>query len=94
MSRYSTASFITDEAALIMGAMSERFEGMIIELLVCENKAENKGVASSFLTQPFCFHSRGFELSNSDRFRYRTRYFTNSGIIGSKKFVSANYQRV
>jgi hypothetical protein len=28
-----------------------------------------------------------------DRFRYRTRYFTDSGIIGSKEFVSINYQR-
>ncbi len=36
---------------------------------------------------------RGFELSKSDRFRYRTRYFTDSGIIGSKEFVAANYQR-
>jgi REP element-mobilizing transposase RayT len=37
--------------------------------------------------------SREFELSKSDRFRYRTRYFTDSGIIGSKEFVSAIYQR-
>jgi hypothetical protein len=37
--------------------------------------------------------SRAFELSKSDRFKYRTRYFTDSGIIGSKQFVSANYQR-
>ncbi len=37
--------------------------------------------------------SREFELSKSDRFRYRTRYFTDSGIIGSKEFVSNNYQR-
>ena len=37
--------------------------------------------------------SREFELSKSDRFRYRTRYFTDSGIIGSKEFVSTNYQR-
>jgi len=36
---------------------------------------------------------RAFELSKSDRFRYRTRYFTDSGIIGSKEFVSNNYQR-
>ena len=36
---------------------------------------------------------RGFELSKSDRFRYRTRYFTDSGIIGSKEFVAVNYQR-
>jgi len=37
--------------------------------------------------------SKDFELSRSDRFRYRTRYFTDSGIIGSKEFVSSNYQR-
>jgi REP element-mobilizing transposase RayT len=37
--------------------------------------------------------SRKFELSKSHRFRYRTRYFTDSGIIGSKEFVSVNYQR-
>ena len=36
---------------------------------------------------------KGFEISRIDRFRYRTRYFTDSGIIGSKEFVSANYQR-
>jgi REP element-mobilizing transposase RayT len=36
---------------------------------------------------------RDFELSRSDRFKYRTRYFTDSGIIGSKEFVSENYQR-
>jgi hypothetical protein len=37
--------------------------------------------------------NRKFELSKSDRFRYRTRYFTDSGIIGSREFVSNNYQR-
>jgi hypothetical protein len=37
--------------------------------------------------------NREFELNRSDRFRYRTRYFTDSGIIGSKEFVSINYQR-
>jgi len=37
--------------------------------------------------------NREFELSRNDRFRYRTRYFTDSGIIGSKEFVSTNYQR-
>jgi putative transposase len=36
---------------------------------------------------------RGFELSTSDRFRCRTRYFTDSGIIGSKEFVSKTYRR-
>jgi putative transposase len=34
-----------------------------------------------------------FEIDRINRFRYRTRYFTDSGIIGSKEFVSINYQR-
>ncbi len=37
--------------------------------------------------------NRDFELSRSDRFRYRTRYFTDSGVIGSKQFVSKTYLR-
>jgi len=37
--------------------------------------------------------NREFELSRSNRFRYRSRYFTDSGVIGSKEFVSMNYQR-
>ena len=36
---------------------------------------------------------REFELSRSDRFKYRTRYFTDSGVIGSKEFVSKTYMR-
>jgi len=34
-----------------------------------------------------------FELKRVQRFRYRTRYFTDSGIIGTKAFVSSNYHR-
>ena len=36
---------------------------------------------------------KGFEISRFSRFRYRTRYFTDSGVIGSKEFVAENYQR-
>jgi hypothetical protein len=36
---------------------------------------------------------KGFEICPVDRFRYRTRYFTDSGIIGTKAFVSRLYQR-
>jgi hypothetical protein len=36
---------------------------------------------------------KDFEISRISRFRYRTRYFTDSGIIGSKEFVADNYQR-
>lgn len=34
-----------------------------------------------------------FQVSRLRRFRYRTRYFSDSGIIGTKEFVSRNYQR-
>ena len=34
---------------------------------------------------------KNYEISRADRFRYRTRYFTDSGIIGTKEFVSMNY---
>jgi len=34
-----------------------------------------------------------FEISRINRFRYRTRYFTDSGVIGSKEFVSKTYRR-
>ena len=36
---------------------------------------------------------KDFEISRADRFRYRTRYFTDSGIIGTREFVSENYRR-
>jgi REP element-mobilizing transposase RayT len=36
---------------------------------------------------------KDFEISRISRFRYRTRYFTDSGIIGSKEFVAEHYQR-
>jgi REP element-mobilizing transposase RayT len=35
---------------------------------------------------------RGFEMGEVDRFRYRTRYFTDSGIIGTKSFVLRYYR--
>jgi len=34
-----------------------------------------------------------FNIGRVERFRYRTRYFTDSGIIGTKAFVTENYQR-
>ncbi len=36
---------------------------------------------------------KGFALKPLDRFRYRSRYFTDSGIIGSQAFVARHYQR-
>ena len=31
---------------------------------------------------------RGFDITRADRFLYRTRYFTDSRIIGSREYVS------
>ncbi len=35
-----------------------------------------------------------YEITRVDRFRYRIRHFIDSGIIGSKKFVSENYLKL
>ena len=37
--------------------------------------------------------ANNFEISTAHRFINKSRYFTDSGIIGSKEFVSENYQR-
>jgi len=34
----------------------------------------------------------GFEMNRLRRFRYRSRYFTDSGIIGSRAFVETHYE--
>jgi len=36
---------------------------------------------------------KGSEIGKFDRFRYRTRYFSDSGIIGSKIFVNRHYDK-
>jgi len=37
--------------------------------------------------------SKGFEIIPVDRFRYRTRYFADSGVIGTKVFVQRYYEQ-
>ncbi len=54
------------------------------------DKMQAKVIAEKILEKE---RNREFELSWSDRFRYRTRYFTDSGVIGSKEFVSKTYMR-
>lgn len=36
---------------------------------------------------------KGYRINRKDRFKQRTRYFTDSGVIGSKAFVAHQYQR-
>ncbi len=33
------------------------------------------------------FRKKGYRISRAERFRYRCRYFTDSGVIGGKDFV-------
>jgi len=37
---------------------------------------------------------KDFNLTRTRRFLYRTRYFTDSGIIGTKDFVRITYNRI
>jgi hypothetical protein len=53
-------------------------------------KGQRKVIADAVVKKE---RKRGFEIGRVERFRYRTRYFTDSGIIGSKEFVGKNYQR-
>jgi len=36
--------------------------------------------------------SKNYELTTIDRLRFKTRYFTDSGIIGTKSFVNCYYE--
>jgi hypothetical protein len=36
---------------------------------------------------------KNYEITRVERFQYRTRYFSDSGIIGSKEFVYKNYMK-
>jgi REP element-mobilizing transposase RayT len=36
---------------------------------------------------------KGFKITRADRFRYRTRYFSDACFIGSKEFVQQTYNR-
>jgi len=37
---------------------------------------------------------KGYKISRTDRFRYRCRYFTDSGVIGGKDFVQEVFDQV
>ncbi len=53
-------------------------------------EVEGKGaIKPKFLEQE---RRRGYKISPWERFRYRTRYFTDAGILGSKEFVKKWYE--
>jgi putative transposase len=54
------------------------------------DKQYTKTIPEKIVTEE---RKKEFEISRTDRFLYRTRYFTDSGIIGSREFVSGTYQQ-
>ena len=54
------------------------------------DKPYSKKIDTKIVTEE---RKRNFKISRVDRFLYRTRYFTDSGIIGSREFVSGTYQQ-
>ena len=67
--------------SLIRSVYRPRFRIKLMQTRVIDDKVVAK------------VRKKDFEISRIIRFRYRTRYFTDSGIIGSKEFVAENYQR-
>ncbi len=53
-------------------------------------KPYTKKISAKIVTEE---RKRNFEISRTDRFLHRTRYFTDSGIIGSREYVSVTYQQ-
>ena len=54
------------------------------------NKNQTKIIDKNILKKE---HENEFNMSRIYMFKYKTRYFTDSGIIGTKEFVSKNYMR-
>ncbi|BBO88501.1 hypothetical protein DSCOOX_16810 [Desulfosarcina ovata subsp. ovata] len=54
------------------------------------DKPYTKTIPEKIVTEE---RERNFEIGRKERFLYRTRYFTDSGIIGSREFVSGTYQQ-
>ena len=82
----------------------ERFKSLIVEdgetLINCLAYIDLNPIRAGIVKRPedyrwssLGYHlQNGFALNRMDRFRYRTRYFTDSGIIGTKAFVAQKYQ--
>jgi len=71
---------------------TKRFE-MYREFLYEAGALESKKGASISNEIIESERQKEYKISKVDRFKYRTRYFVDSGIIGSKKYVSENYQK-
>ncbi|MCP4750563.1 MAG: hypothetical protein GY866_06700 [Proteobacteria bacterium] len=67
----------------------ERYRRFVYEIGSLESD-KGKSIDSGIVEKQ---RKKQFKIGKVDCFKYRTRYFTDSGVIGSKKFVFENYQR-
>ncbi len=77
------------------GVKNEKERLRIYRKFVYETGAVDKGkgvqISEDILEKE---KKKNFELSRVDCFKYRTRYFCDSGIIGTKEFVQANFEKL
>jgi REP element-mobilizing transposase RayT len=71
------------------GAMEQRAGGQKSE--VRSQKKQKNAIDQSVIEKE---RTNDFQLNRTRRFLYRTRFFTDSGVIGGKAFVSETYQKV
>jgi REP element-mobilizing transposase RayT len=87
-------SFLSLDFGLVeFGVKSKKERLRLYRKFVYETGALDKGkgakISEGTLKKE---QDKDFELSRVDRFKYRSRYFCDSGIIGTKEFVHYNFQ--
>ncbi len=68
-------------------------QARVIDNDIVEHERQTSVKSAALVFQKEFNGVKNYEISRADRFRYRTRYFTDSGIIGTKEFVTENSQR-
>jgi hypothetical protein len=80
------ADFLSLDSGLVEFGVKQKNERLRLYRRYAYNKGSLDGAKSKRKAE-------GFEIGKFDRFRARTRYFTESGIIGTKAFVSNVHQQ-
>jgi len=77
------------EVTLNLKEKIERYRRFVYEIGSVETD-KGKSIDKEILEKQ---QKKQFKVTKADCFKYRTRYFTDSGVIGSKKYVFENYKR-
>ena len=76
------------EENLTMNERIKRYRQFVYEIGTLPSE-KGKSIDKSILEKE---QNKEFQITRKDRFKYRTRYFTDSGVIGSKAFVARQYE--